>query len=150
MTIGLFGTESDRNTGTAESLMDAAKQTDIVSTAQPVTEYRNIEESEVKQAQENLKREQKWTQNWAKFLQINLKHQQLDIQRTKDWAQWRVGTTKELANKALIVAKQGASQSIIAAQYTAQVGMLQASTQSRIQEIQQKADQARSKLGARR
>ncbi|WP_416671567.1 hypothetical protein [Egbenema bharatensis] len=159
--VGLFqGNQSSRDTGTANELMNAAQQTDIVSTAKPVTKYRNIEDGEVKQAEEQLKREQKWTKNWAKFLQLNLRHQQLDTQRTQDWAQWRVGTTNELANKALIIAKQGSQQAVIAAKYAsgvqtigaqtqAQIGLIQAGTQSRIQQIQQRANEARSKLQSR-
>lgn len=59
MVAGLFGSSggSSSNTGTANELLSAARQTDIVSTAPPVKEYRNVSKGEADKAKQEAIKE---------------------------------------------------------------------------------------------
>jgi hypothetical protein len=146
MVAGLFGSAQSGDHGTANELMDAAKMTKIVSTAPAVKEYRNISKGEVEQYKERVKQEAEFTRNWNQYLQLNLKHQELDTQRTQDWASWRVATFKHLTQKGLIITKQVAAQQVIGAQAQQASQQIQQSAQERINQLQQTKSAARDRL----
>lgn len=143
------GGGGNSDNGTANELMNAAKKTSIVSTAQPINGFEKRTEAQNKRYSEDLKERRKQTRLFAQYVRMNLAWQKEDIKSTKILTQWRVQTFKNLTTSALIVAKGQSQQQVIAARAEARFSQLQSSTQQQIDQLQQQAEQMAADRGWR-
>ncbi|HEY9662094.1 MAG TPA: hypothetical protein V6C65_26870 [Allocoleopsis sp.] len=137
--------------GTANALMNAAKKSSIVSTAQPIQGFEKRTEGQNAQYKKDLDDRKKQTKLFNDYVRMNLQWQEQDVESTKTLTQWRVETTKNLGKHAVIVAKGAAQQQAIGARVNAQIGLIQNVTAQRIQEIEAQSQQkAQELLGRKR
>lgn len=134
-------------TGNTDSeLQSAASQRDTVGTAKPIRGFIPATKAEVEQEKSGLKQRREQSNCFRQLLAINLAWQDSDIKDTKALTAWRATTTRNLMRKNLIVARGAARQEVLAAQFQKNVKQLQETTGERINDLQNRKNQAKSRV----
>ena len=131
---------------TDSELQSAASLRDTVGTAKPIRGFIPATKADVEQERAGLKQRREQSTCFRQLLAINLAWQDSDLKDTKALTSWRATTTRNLMRKNLIVARGVARQEVLGAQFQKNVRQLQESTSEKINDLQNRKQQAKSRV----
>lgn len=134
------------SSNTDSDLHAAASQRDTVGTAEAIRGFIPATKAEVEQKKGFLKQRREQSACFRQLLSINLAWQETDLKDTKALTSWRATTTRNLMRKNLVVARGAARQEVLGAQFQAKVKQLQESTTEKVNDLQNRKQQAKSRV----